>query len=647
MPDVDPNNVIGWAGKYPEWYKRDLAKQPKSLTHTETELKILGSEETLRVPVLSSTLVWDLKVILATRLAINPGKLVFVTKQGCTYRTQSDFEEVRRTVVVKGIKSFKRAKHQWSAPLTVIGAGHMGLRLGLYFLKHEEHNFVIYDRNAVVGGTSWLHQANETSKLQTELGTYHLQYDPDNPVPTNMTSWPSRDDLLKHFAEVAGEYGLMPYCKMCVDVTMMRIEKGSQQDQKAEMYMMGRNWASQNYKLTLKETGVADAEETEVDASAVFYFPGNLTIPRRFAYKNEEDFGGPIAYAICNDFDYDEVTGREVVIVGHGAFAVENVRTCAEYSAKKMYMVCRRKNMACPRVASWLINQSANALSGALYMKAMQPMYDLVGWDHWSYYAVHSNEKRTNVTLIQKARFGIGDTYFLALAMGYLEVVVDDIKRLSQHCVHLISGRKLENIHALLKLYGFDGNFEVDRLLNMKALTGFWSDFDFRRFIFAEPIGVDASNFSATTFSPGAIVWAEYASHFAWYPSDFADIAASGQLPSHEAEPEKGRPAYVMDARMSTTSTFVLLGMVPAFQETSARNALLKRRKQLECHPMDRFVEECAVEWEEYAHKWKALGAPGAIPAYPYTPTLVQELLDAEQLEINTARAKQQALAQK
>ena len=68
-------------------------------------------------------------------------------------------------------------------------------------------------------------QANKTSKLQTELGTYHLQYDFQNPapwlqsnsgdfeitialkpqcvakVPTDMATWPSRDELLDHFAK--------------------------------------------------------------------------------------------------------------------------------------------------------------------------------------------------------------------------------------------------------------------------------------------------------------------------------------------------------------------------------------------------------------------------------------------------------------
>lgn len=605
----------------------------------EAELRIQGTDEVLNIPIQTSTIVFDVKCMLAVKLGFDPGRIDFVTKQGCSWRTQQNHEECRRKIFVKGIRSFSRDKMQWQHPLCIIGTGHAGLRQAMYWLKNKERNFVVYDRKPEVGGTSWWDQANKTSKLQTELGTYHLQYDEDYPVPTNMPTWPSRDELLRHFKEVAEEYGIMPHCRMLTNVKHIEINKPTSQQAKEEMAYWGKNWATQTYKLSLEKT---DGEgEFEATHTNIIMFPGNLTIPKRETYKGEESFEGLVQYAICDDVDYTRVTDVEVAIVGHGAFAVENVRTCLEFSCKKVWMICRRKNLACPRVASWMVNQSLNALSGALYMRVTEPMYKLIGFDPWSYHSVHANEKRTNVSIVQKARFGIGDVYFLALAMGMLEIALDKIKRLSKYTVHLDSGDKLENIYVVLKLLGFNGNFDVDRLLQIKTMTGYWCDDDFRRYILAEPIGVNAANFGGTSFSPGIRNWIEHSAHFLWFPGDWAMVSGSGMMPKHSAEPENDRPAYVIDARHATTAAISLGGMIVAFQESGGIIGPLKRQKQLECHPMKAFIDECAAEWNDYARKWKELGAPNAIPPYPYNYSNVQAYLDEETKEIEAQAARQ------
>jgi len=608
----------------PQHLLEDERKQPRSLTPTETEFIVFGSDEQLRLPVYTSTQVWEVKRMFAGRLGIEPHELIFMAKQGCSWRKQVDTEEVNRKVVIKGIKSFTRQRKVWDHPMVIIGTGHAGLKQAMWYLKHKETNFILYDRKPEVGGTSWWDQANTTSKLQTELGAYHLQYDEANPVPTNLPPWPTRDQLLAHFKEVSEQYGIMPYCRFNTDVLQMTIEKGDARDRPQSQW-----WTDQDYRLTLRKDGV----ETEVLHSTICYYPGNLSCPREETYKGEDvfvDAGGLVDYAICNNTDYNRVTGQEVALIGHGAFAVENVRTCCEHGVKKIWLVCRRKNLACPRVCSWLINQSKDKISGPLYMKATLPMYALTPFDPWTYHSVHANAARTHLTITQKARFGIGDVYFLAIAMGVLEVIEDRVKRLSPGLLHLESGRRLD-VAVVFKLLGFTGAWEVDRLLAVKEMTGFWVGNDFRRYLNAEAIGVNANNFSGTSFSPGVRGWVQTAAHFFWYPKDFKGVQDSGMLPSHKAEPDEDRPAYVLDARMATGAMMVLGSCAPALGETMGTFPLLKHWKQWECHPMKLFVQQCKDEWDEYARTWKENGAPGPVPAYPYTPEMVQGYLDEEQ----------------
>ncbi|CAE7320740.1 TNPO1 [Symbiodinium sp. CCMP2456] len=417
-------------------------------------------------------------------LGVDPDSLQFATKAGCSWRMQMDHEEVRRKVNVKGIKSFKPERTKYEDPFLIIGAGHIGLRHGLFLLQNDHPNFIIVDRRDKVGGTSWISQANKTSKLQTELGTYHLQYDEQNPVPTDMATWPSRDELLDHFAKVSSEYGLMPYIQLETNVKAITVSGNSCAHGPLEVSLE----ATQNY------TGVLPPEPTgkgvkQLRVSSVFMYPGNLSFPRQETYLGEDLFGGMIEYAMFDTIDYDQAArGKDVMIAGHGAFGVENIRTCCEFSAKRIYMVCRRTNLACPRVSSWFCNQSHPAIPCSLFLESMEPAYRLIGYDPWSYHSVTYNAARTSAQISQKARFGIGDVYFLALSMGKCEVIVDEVKRLSEGRVHLQSGREL-SVQTILKVFGFVGDQEVDRLLKIKSMYGYWADADNRRFTASENPG--------------------------------------------------------------------------------------------------------------------------------------------------------------
>lgn len=596
------------------WQPKGIGKDPPSLSLKATVLKVFGTNECLSVPVYTNTKVSEVKSMLEFKLGLESGALKFTHKQGSLYRENLDCEEVARNIIVRGIKSFSREKKEYEYPHAVIGAGHIGLKLAMTWLMDKYDNFVVFDRRPEVGGTSWWQQANATSRLQTEVGVYHLQYHENNgwPADCRINPWPSRDELLAHFKQVSEEFGILPYCKMSTNVTKLNI--------------VGKDFNTQHYELTLEQQG----KESVVEVASVCLFPGNLTIPKRVVYKGEELFDGDIVYGISSEFDYSRCTGKQVSIIGSGAFAVENVRTCVEFKATKVFMICRRKTISMPRVVSWLTNQSLNFISAALTMEAMSPMYDLINVDQWQYYCVFANEARTTVNLRQRSRFGIGDVYFLSMYYGHCEHIVDDVKRLSQHRIHLISGRNIDNVSVMLKLLGFNGEFGNDRLMKLKELYGWWCNKDYRRYLVAEPLGVDANNFGGTSFSPGAIVWSEQHVHLMHYPKDWDAIVTSGAMPTHVADEANDRPAYVVEARHGAMTQISINSLIPALAGRNSIVGPLAHVRMWQMHPLDSFLEAARKEWESWSQTLQEMGYDREHPPYPYTEGIVKVYLEKE-----------------
>lgn len=633
--------------RHTNWWNKDdpLGGHQTSKTIIPVQVTVRETGESITVPMETGATCLELSHLLAYKTGTDPGDIGFVSKQGCSYRRMYPSDQVRPKLNVVGLESFSKAKIRYKYPKVIIGAGHIGLKTAMIFLKKKDTDFVIFDRMSRVGGTSWMYQANTTSKLQTEYGAYHLEFDEDNPIPTMFNSpWPSRNRLLQHFHQVCEEYGVLPYCKLSTNVKDMNVYDvtgGLTKNFSANKWYM-----VDKYQLTTERIDVAQLhhgryqpkaqahDEAYFDACALLFYPGNLTIPREETYKNEDLFDGQIGYGMFDEVDYSIIPGKDAVIVGHGAFAVENVRTCCEYGANKCYIVCRRKNIACPRVVSWLANRSMTPLTCVSFLNFMKPMYDLLGWDVWTYYAVSTNEKRTTCMLQQKARFGIGDIYFLSQYMGKLEVVIEKcIKKLSRHTVHLDSGRKLEEVTVILKLLGFVGELENDRLMKIKEMAGFWVNEDPRRYLVAEPVSVMASNMGGTSLSPGALSWATQGVFFIHHPGDFvAGVVAMGMLPKHSADfADEGtpRPAYVVDARHGTSTSMAIAIHTPHLAQAQSFDGVVKAVKHRLCHPVERFIAAAKEDWDHYAQKFLAegFGTDKPYPEYPFTVESVRGLI--------------------
>jgi len=321
------------------------------------------------------------------------------------------------------------------------------------------------------------------------------------------------------------------------------------------------------------------------------------------------------------------VIGKRVAIHGHGAFTMENVRTCLEYGTKHIYIVCRKINLTCPRMVSWFVNQSDPPIPCNQLLDMLKVCYKHLGLDPWEFHSVTANKARTHGSMHQKTRFGIGDVYFLSSAYGLLDVVVDNIKRCTFRTLHLETGRKLEEIDCILKCTGLLPDWTTDQVLRLKVMKGFWINGDFRRFLCADPDGIHASNFSVTTAGPGNYANNKMLKHFWDIPREWLNLEEQGLLSmlpeSRAGEPEPGMPCYFIDARHANAAAISMQGMCPLLQEKIQGDGPYKKFIQHECVPLSRIYSEAKADWERYEVHFREKGmVPMDAPHVPYLYTM-------------------------
>ena len=76
--------------------------------------------------------------------------------------------------------------------------------------------------------------------------------------------------------------------------------------------------------------------------------------PERWRGKTKRRLKGQSSPAIRNDTERLDWRNKNVLIVGMGAFAVENARTALEGGARHVTVLCRRHGTVCPKIIDYL-----------------------------------------------------------------------------------------------------------------------------------------------------------------------------------------------------------------------------------------------------------------------------------------------------
>lgn len=217
--------------------------------------------------------------------------------------------------------------------------------------------------------------------------------------------------------------------------------------------------------------------------------------------------------------------GKVVVIVGHGAFAVENMRTALVNGAEQVIMVCRRRHIVFPAVANWAISSVSSTVPVWQIKEIVHAFYSFAGAEMPAAF----NEGKFQSPTVPAG----SDEYFLALRAGKLRVVEGEISCLGDRTVELQSGQVIDGIDVVLKCCGFENE---SRFMSFDGSESPWITNDPNMLTFSDAIS--APRRTDTLLSPSYLLSVRaYARAFDYYRqhpdifrSDIADRGVTADL---------------------------------------------------------------------------------------------------------------------
>jgi len=133
-------------------------------------------------------------------------------------------------------------------------------------------------------------------------------------------------------------------------------------------------------RVAITYTNSRTGETKTVLARGVYIAIGAQQQARELVWEGEDAFkaaGGASAYGVKGDLDAASAfKGKRVVIIGNGAFAVENARTALMHGAEHVTLVYRRAFQTWPRVVHYL------ASLGGLTWGQLGAQYE--AWKEWA-----------------------------------------------------------------------------------------------------------------------------------------------------------------------------------------------------------------------------------------------------------------------
>eukprot|EP00656_Telonema_subtile_P055640 TRINITY_DN8675_c0_g1_i4.p1 TRINITY_DN8675_c0_g1~~TRINITY_DN8675_c0_g1_i4.p1 ORF type:complete len:1250 (+),score=219.87 TRINITY_DN8675_c0_g1_i4:292-4041(+) len=353
------------------------------------------------------------------------------------------------------------------AQVVVVGAGAAGLTVARRLVASGV-GVCLLEQGAGVGGV-WLHQANSTSRVNTSEPAYRLVQQPVRPN----TDHSSQSEVLADMQSVAST--LCDSLWFHIEVTAVhKSEDGA-------------------CLVSCRDATNGTVEEIRC-AAAVICTNRRLGQQRTVSFPGEERFGGTVCYGMGGEVSTVGFEHARVVIVGMGAFAVENTRTALEHGAGQITVLCRRIGAVCPLVVDYLNfvrpvdQQLRHGRSGSIQvLRAWHGLHRQVG-------AELPLGVDQGLFAPPRHTISVSDIWFLAHHYGMLDVRVATVDSLSPGTVHTSEGLIVADV--LIKCVGYVTNTRVADMVGKSTMNGVGM-IDHNLFYVAEPILDDVRGYQS------------------------------------------------------------------------------------------------------------------------------------------------------
>ena len=320
--------------------------------------------------------------------------------------------------------------------VVIVGAGITGI-YAANRLKAAGISYAILEKRDRVGGI-WSQYANTTSQVNSSECSYRL-FEKD--ARSNRDHSYTRE-IIEDIALLSDNVNDHLY----LGTTVAKISK-----------------RENGYTVSTRRDGKTSAVES---TGVILAINDRVGPPREIAWKNQEAFSGPIVSGIADGTRGIDWRDKRVVIVGMGAFAVENARTALEAGARHVTVVCRRHGTICPKIIDYLNfatpydedfrHDKKSNMRNMMYWKKL---YDLSGATQpecWMGKVKHDGHT-----------ISVSDIWFIAHYLKKIETVTGAITDMTARAV-VVNGQHHIDADIIVNCVGFERNAPL-----IEALSGY------------------------------------------------------------------------------------------------------------------------------------------------------------------------------